>query len=306
MTKLDDLLSAHGGVVLGDGAMGTMLQAAGLEPGACPELWNTQRASDVRSVHDAYLRAGALVIETNTFGANARRLGMHSIPHRAGEFAQRGARIAREAADAHRAATGAVALVAGSMGPTGELMEPLGGLTAALALSCFEEQARALASGGADLLLLETFSALDELRAALEGARAGAPELPLIATMSFAKRQRTAMGVRPAQLVALGREFGVAAVGFNCGLGPEEARAVAALFAEASAAGQRVALVGQANAGLPVLQADGSTKYGETPESMAAYARAMKDAGLAYIGSCCGSTPEHTRAMAQALGLPVY
>ena len=292
-TTLHDLL-ASGQPVIADGAMGTTLFAMGLEPGQPPELWNVEHPERIRSIHRDYIQAGAQIILTNSFGGSRLRLAVHGISERAAELNRAAAQLARAEADA---APGPVA-VAGDMGPTGGLLTPYGTLGAAEAADAYAEQAEALIAGGADLLWVETMSDLQEIRAALEGARRAGPDFPLVATMSFDKNTRTIFGVTPEQALEALSAYGVAALGANCGLGPAE---VETAVERMRAAGAAVPLVAKANAGLPHL-VDGTPAYDANPTVMAEYAVDVRGMGATIVGACCGSTPEHIRAMAQALG----
>jgi methionine synthase I (cobalamin-dependent) len=280
-------LIAHAGTVLGDGAMGTMLQLAGLTDGA-PERWNVERPEVVLAIHRAYVEAGSDFISTNTFGGTRNRLQLDGLGERVAELNEAGARLAREAAGER--------LVAGSMGPTGELMEPLGLLTPDGARESFTEQARALKAGGVDFALVETMSALEEVQAAVEGARAAG--LPVAVTMSFDTNFHTMMGVKPVKALATLAGWGVTVVGANCGNGPAEIERVMTEMSEARREG--VVLMAKSNAGMPRWKDDRIT-YGGTPDVMAEYARTMVKLGVGVIGGCCGSTPEHVAAMRKAL-----
>lgn len=290
--KIAELLGDHRPIV-GDGAIGTMLQAAGLMPGASPELWNVEKAEAMRVVHMAYADAGARLLTTNTFGGTRPRLALHHLEDRVHELNEAGARLAREVADRSGL------LVLGSMGPTGELMEPLGTMSAADAQAIFEEQLRGLAEGGIDLVLVETMSDLGEVRAAVAAARSVVPELPVVATLSFDTNLRTMMGVRPADAVTALAAEGVDAVGANCGRGPGEMATIAAQLAEARPEG--LLLVAQSNAGLPQVVGD-HFEYDATPADMAEHARELHKLGIDLIGGCCGSTPAHLAAMSDAVG----
>jgi 5-methyltetrahydrofolate--homocysteine methyltransferase len=291
MPSLTELVSQSPYVVL-DGAMGTMLQSAGLTDGAASESWNIDRPDDVAAIHRAYLDAGARVITTNTFGGTRPRLELQGLGERVLELNREGARIARETARPYGA------LVAGDLGPTGELLEPLGTMTADEAQACFEEQVRGLVDGGIDLVLIETMSDLGEVEAAVRAAQAVAPELPVVVTLSFDTHLRTMMGVTPAAAVTTLADLGVAAVGANCGRGPEEMEAVMEQMAAARPEG--MLLVAQSNAGLPHLVGD-HFEYDAPPERMAAHAATLRALGVDLIGACCGSTPEHLSAMTSAL-----
>ncbi len=279
--------------VLSDGAIGTMLQAAGLMPGASPEIWNVEHEDRMRVIHTAYADAGAHLLTTNTFGGTRPRLALHGLEDRVHELNEAGARLAREVADA----SGVLAM--GSMGPTGELMEPLGLYTHDQVVDLFAEQAAGLAAGGAQLLLAETFSDLGEVRAAVEGAHRAAPDVPMAVTMTFDVKGHTMMGVSPSQALHEIAAMGVRLIGGNCGSGPEEIEQVMTVMSAERPDG--VLLMAQSNAGLPQLVGD-EFRYGGTPEVMARYAVRMQELGVDVIGSCCGSTPAHTAAMREALG----
>lgn len=291
MKSLADAISARHPLLL-DGAMGTMLQASGLGDGGAPELWNVDHADVIAGIHRGYLEAGAGMVTTNTFGGTRPRLQMHGLDDRVGELNEAAAGIARAVADEFGA------LVAGDLGPTGELFEPLGALSPAEAQELFAEQLRGLVAGGIDLVLIETISDLAEAAAAVAAAREVVPDLPVLVTMSFDTKLRTMMGVTPAQAVAALAAAGAAGVGANCGRGPEEMEAVMADMAAARPEG--LLLVGQSNAGLPHVVGD-HFEYDKSPSDMAAHALRLRALGVDLIGSCCGSTPEHTRAMNAAL-----
>ncbi len=291
-TTLQALLDS-GRPIIADGAMGTMLFALGLEQGASPELWNVEHPEKVRSVHRSYIQAGAQIVLTNTFGGNRLRLALHDLADRAAELNQAAAQLARIEADAAPHPV----VVAGSMGPTGGVLQPYGELAFDEAAAAFEEQARALVEGGVDVLWIETMSDLEEVRAAVEGARRAAPDFPLVTTMTFDTHGRTMMGVTPEQAVAALSAFDVLALGGNCGNGPDEIEAV---ITKMHAASPQTVLVAKANAGIPRLEG-GVPVYDATPEAMAGYAQKLRDEGARIIGACCGSTPEHIRAIARVL-----
>ena len=290
--RLLDLIQRKG-LVLGDGAMGTMLQLAGLTDGGSPELWNVTHSEAVRAIYQGYADAGSDIITTNTFGGTRYRLKLHRLQERVFELNQAAAALARDVAGADK-------LVAGSVGPTGELMEPLGPLTMDEARAAFAEQAAGLAAGGVDFFLVETMSSLDEVQAAVEGARQ-ASDLPVVVTMTFDTNYRTMMGVTPAQAVQTLHGWGVAVIGANCGNGPAEIERIMTEMAQAKPEG--VVLMAQSNAGLPRWH-DGEISYDGTPEVMAGYAQRMRAVGVQVIGACCGSTPQHLAAMRQALDGP--
>jgi 5-methyltetrahydrofolate--homocysteine methyltransferase len=276
-----------------DGGMGTLLQDHGLDDGGAGELWNVERPDVIRSCHEAYAAAGARILTTNTFGGSRPRLQMHGLGDRVHELNAAAAAIARKVADEHDI------LVAGDLGPTGELLAPLGAMSGEDAQEIFEEQLRGLRDGGIDVVLVETMSDLGEVRAAVAAARAVVPDLPVIATLSFDTNLRSMMGVRPADAVTELAADGVDAVGANCGRGPEEMAQIAGQLAEARPEG--MLLVAQSNAGLPQVVGD-HFEYDATPADMAAHTRELQKLGIDLIGGCCGSTPAHLAAMHGALG----
>ncbi len=280
-------------LMMGDGAMGTMLQRAGLTDGGAPELWNVAHPDAVRAIYQGYADAGSDFITTNTFGGTSFRLKLHHLQDRVFELNKAGAALAKEVAGNER-------LVAGSMGPSGELMEPMGELTFETAKAAFAEQAAGLAAGGADFLLIETMSDLQEVQAALAGARE-ATDLPVAVTMTFDTNYRTMMGVKPAQAVKTLAEWGVTVIGANCGNGPGEIERIMWEMAQVKPAG--VILMAQSNAGLPHWH-DGNVAYDGTPDVMADYSQRVRALGVQVIGACCGSTPDHLAAMHIALEGP--
>jgi 5-methyltetrahydrofolate--homocysteine methyltransferase len=249
----------------------------------------------IRGIHRAYRAAGSRILLTNTFGGNRFRLALHGLDTRVAEFNEAAARLAAEVAHA----PGSRAVVAGDIGPSGGILAPLGDLERADAVKAFAEQAAALRAGGVDVFWIETMSALEEIDAALEGVRQAGPGVPVVITLSFDTHGHTMMGVNPEQAAKELTALGVAAVGGNCGLGPAELLpAMAAMRAFAPDA----LLVAKPNAGLPVLE-DGRAVYRGSPGEMADFARRLSAAGVRIVGGCCGSTPEHLRAMAAALGV---
>ncbi|MGI9624603.1 MAG: betaine--homocysteine S-methyltransferase [Acidimicrobiales bacterium] len=280
---LNKLLGEQGYVVL-DGAMGTQLFAAGLTSGDPPERWNVEHPERVKRIHDGYIAAGSDVVLTNSFGGTRYRLALHGLESRVREFSAAAASVARQAADA----VDRTVLVAGSMGPTGELIEPLGALTPDDAESAFEAQAVGLTDGGADLLWLETMSDLNELTAAVAGARKGS-DLPIVATMSFDTAGRTMMGVGPTDVAGRMADAGLVAIGANCGNNIADTEAVVREIRELMAP---LSVVSKANAGIPEWHGT-ELHYDATPEVLAAHAHRVHSAGVEIIGGCCGSTPEH-------------
>jgi 5-methyltetrahydrofolate--homocysteine methyltransferase len=279
---------------LADGAMGTMLFEYGLSFGEAPETWNLLHPELVRKVHRGYLEAGSQVVLTNTFGGNRSRLAMHNLEDRVPELNRTAAVLARSEVDQGSWN----ALVAGDIGPTGEIFEPLGTLSFDEAVDIFAEQAAALAGGGVDLFWVETLAALEEGNAALEGIRRVAPELPVIVTMTFDTHGRTMMGLTPEDACAGLTANGASAVGGNCGNGSAEVLAVVSRMHAVAPTGTPI--VAKANAGVPTLAGDRAA-YPGTPADSAEYARAARDAGANLIGGCCGTTPEHLAAMRDAL-----
>jgi methionine synthase I (cobalamin-dependent) len=278
--------------LLADGATGTNLFAAGLASGDAPELWNVLHPDRVRALARSFVDAGADIILTNSFGGTRYRLQLHKAADRVRELNIAAVRIAREAASSadHEV------IVAGNLGPTGEILEPVGPLSAEDATAAFAEQAAALAEGGADVLWVETLSSREELEAAISGA--ATTGLPLIGTMSFDTNGRTMMALTPAELAGVHQAHGLLACGSNCGTGPPEV--VASLVNLATASVGDAILVAKANCGIPRFE-NGAIRYDGTPELMAAYACMAYDAGARIIGGCCGTTAEHLRAMRRAL-----
>lgn len=279
-----------GPVIVADGAMGTMLQAAGLPAGTSPEAWLLDNPDAVMDVHRAYVEAGAELILTCTFGGNSMRLKRSGLAERVAEVNHRAVEIARRAADGQ-------AYVAGDIGPLGELLAPLGKLTYEEAVAIFAEQAQALVEAGVDVLYIETMADLNEARAAVEGARRADESIPVTVTLSFDTRGRTNMGVRPEQAAETLLTLGVAAVGANCGHSLEMTLEA---LEKMHACAPQAALIAKPNAGLPRMVGRQEV-YDATPEAMADYALKYVAAGARIVGGCCGSTPEHIRAIARAL-----
>jgi methionine synthase I (cobalamin-dependent) len=292
MTDRLTALLAERAWLLADGATGSNLFERGLQSGDAPELWNSDHPERIAELHRAFVDAGADIILTNSFGGTRHRLKLHKAEQRVAELNEKAARIARSEAD--RAAR--VVLVAGSMGPTGEILEPLGPLSADAAREAFAEQAIALALGGAELLWIETMSSVEETEAAVAGARSTG--LPIVATLSFDTNGRTMMGITPSELAGLHRKLELAACGSNCGTGPSEL--VACMVNLATASDPEAILVAKANCGIPQFR-DGEIRFNGTPELMAQYACLSLDSGARIIGGCCGTTPDHLRVMRLAL-----
>lgn len=279
----------NGDVRVGDGAMGTMLQDAGLIDGGAPELWNVEHAEVIERILNEYADAGAQMLTTNTFGGSRPRLQMHALEDRVIELNRAAAQIARKVADAHDGV-----FVLGDIGPSGELLEPMGTLTPEAAQALFAEQMRGLVEGGVDGFLIETMSDLAEVRAAVAAAKEVAPELPIVATLSFDTSLHTMMGVSPATAVVELSAMGADVVGANCGRGFEEMQTIAEQMTAARPEGSLLMM--QSNAGLPEL-VGADFVYNGTPEGMAELAANLKSMGVDVVGSCCGSTPRHTAAI---------
>ncbi len=290
--KLQELLDTGKPIVI-DGAMGTMLFGMGLEQGKMPELWNVEQPEKIRSVHAGYIKAGSQVILANTFGGNRLRLKHAELGERTAELNRAAVQIARQEADA----ADHPVVVGSSLGSTGQLLAPLGTLTYEEAVETFEEQAATLIDAGVDILWLETMSDLNEVSAAVEGCRNANADFPIAATMTFDTNGRTIMGVTPEKAAEKLTEFGVVAMGGNCGNGPDEIEAV---IAKMRAAVPDAILIAKANAGIP-RQEGASVVYDAKPEDMAAYALRVWEKGAQIIGACCGSTPAHIEAIATAL-----
>ena len=279
-----------GRVTITDGAWGTQLQARGLPSGACPDTWNLERPEAVEAVARDYLAAGSEVVLTNTFRANRFALEQWGLADRAAEIAEAGASLSRKA-------VGDAARVFASIGPTGKLLM-MGQVQPDELYAAFAEQARALARGGADAILCETFTDLEELRLALQAARENT-DLPVVVSMTFDSGPdgtATMMGIHPADLARLAEQAGAAAVGANCGAGPEHLVKITALLRSATALPVWV----KPNAGVPELR-DGQTVFPLGPEEFARYVPALIEAGANFIGGCCGTTPDHIRAVVAAV-----
>ena len=285
----------EGGTILADGAMGTMLFSAGLQFGDPPEVWNVSQPEVIRRIHRGYLEAGSRIVMTNTFGGNRLRLRLHGLQERVTDLNRTAAVLLRAEVDA----AGGRALVAGDIGPTGEIMAPLGTLSEEEAVEVFAEQAAAFIAGGVDVIWIETMSHLSEIRAAIQGVRQASAGIPIIATMTFDTRGHTMMGVSPEQAVTALVALGVDAIGGNCGNGPDELLPV---IAQMHAAAPDVTLVAKSNAGIPEL-VDMRAVYRADPATMAEAGLAFHAAGARIIGACCGSTPAHLKAMAEALSV---
>jgi 5-methyltetrahydrofolate--homocysteine methyltransferase len=277
-------------VVLADGATGTNYQDMGIEPGVAPEEWVFEAPEHVSALHRRFAQAGCDLVLTCTFGASPVRLEDGPLAGRARELNVRAATLAREA-------VGSDVVVAGSMGPTGQLVEPLGPLSREACVDAFREQAQALVDGGVDLLVLETFFALDEALWAAEAIRS-VSELPLVMSFSFDQGTKTMMGLGPADVVAATESLGLAARGANCGRSLEDTELLVTEFLETETS---TPLWVKPNAGVPQVRA-GEVVYPEDPDSFAAKVAAFATRGAKIVGGCCGSSPQHLAALGQALG----
>jgi len=277
-----------GQILIADGATGTMLMAAGLPAGAAPELWNVERPEQIIALHRAYLESGSQIILTNTFGGSRVKLDKFGLGERTGELNLAAAALAKQASQGR-------AYVAGDIGPTGELMQPMGHLTYEVALQAFAEQAAALAQGGVDAIWVETMTDLSEAKAAVTGARQ-ASDLPIFCSLSFGRKARTMMGVSPKQAAQELWPLGLSAIGANCGEGlemiPEVLRQMGEVLPGAP-------LIVKPNAGLPKLVA-GQTTYDLAPGDFAAQMKEFIAQGAQVIGSCCGSSPAYIAALRNA------
>lgn len=274
--------------LLADGAMGTMLLARGLKPGACPELVNLERPEVVEEIARLYLEAGADIIEANTFGASPAKLAPYGLAGRTAEINRAGVRAARNVIG-HRA------YVAGNCGPSGKILKPYGDTDAGEIYDSFIQQAQALIEAGVDLICIETMIDLAEAMLAVKAVKAVAAAIPVTATMTFDPTPRgfyTIMGVNVARAAAGLRDAGADLVGSNCGNGIENMLAIAAEFRKCT----DLPVIVQPNAGLPQMK-DGQVIYGETPAFFADKAKELVAGGVAVIGGCCGTTPEHTTAL---------
>ncbi len=288
---INELKDPAGRVLVVDGAMGTMLQESGLLPGACPESMNLEHPEIVTEIHRKYAIAGADVLTTNTFGGSRIKLSEYGLGEKVAEIS----RAAVKAAKAGRPASDKKIYIAGDIGPTGKFLEPVGELSFDAAYANFYEQAKALSEAGADLLLIETMSDIKEAKCAVIAAKA-ASKLPVAITMTFQKDLRTLLGTPPDVAIAVLEAAGADIVGANCSLGPEGLYEVA----KAMQPYARVPLIFQPNAGLPKL-IDGKTVYPASPAELGDWAGKFLGLGIGLIGSCCGSTPAHTKAIADAV-----
>ena len=279
--------------LLADGATGTNLFNMGLSSGEPPEFWNLDQPDNIRTLYRGAVNAGSDIFLTNSFGGNAARLKLHNAQGQVRELNKVAAALGREIADA----AGRPVVVAGSVGPTGEIFQPMGNMTHDLAVEIFHEQAEGLKEGGADVLWIETMSAFEEYAAAAEAAtRAG---MPWCGTMSFDTAGRTMMGITSASLAAMVEKLPNPPIAFgaNCGVGASDLMRTVLGF---EMSGTSRPIIAKGNAGIPKYH-DGHIHYDGTPELMAEYAVLARDAGVRIIGGCCGTMPEHLVAMRKAL-----
>lgn len=288
MPSFVELLAARP-VLIADGATGTNYQNMGIEPGVAPEEWVVDEPDNVQELHRRFVAAGSDIVLTCSFGGSSLRLADEALHGRAVEVNRRAAELAREA-------VGDDVLVAGSLGPTGHLTEPLGPLTHDLAVATFAEQAKSLTDGGVDLLVLETFFSLDEGLWAVEGIKS-ASDLPLVVSYSFDQGTKTMMGLTPTQVVEAFAPLGIAGIGANCGKSLADTDLI---VDELVAAADGLPLWVKPNAGVPRMVGD-SVIYDAGPDDLAEHVRGYVDRGARIVGGCCGSTPEHIAAIAAVL-----
>jgi 5-methyltetrahydrofolate--homocysteine methyltransferase len=289
---LSDLLATRDWL-LADGATGTTLFNMGLQSGDAPEFWNFEHRDRITALYKGAVDAGSDIFLTNTFGGNASRLKLHNGEDKVHEINKVAAEIAREVADK----SGRKVVVAGSVGPTGEIMTPMGSLTHDRAVEMFHEQAEGLKAGGADVLWCETISAGEEFKAAAEAFALA--DMPWCGTMSFDTAGRTMMGLTSAELVKLVGKLPNPPIAFgaNCGVGASDLLRTVLGF---GVAGPEQPIIAKGNAGIPKY-VEGHIHYDGTPDLMADYACLARDSGAKIIGGCCGTTPDHLRAMRAAL-----
>ncbi|MDG1116123.1 MAG: betaine--homocysteine S-methyltransferase [Flavimaricola sp.] len=279
--------------LMADGATGTNLFNMGLMSGDAPELWNEEHPEKIAALYQGAVDAGSDIFLTNSFGGNASRLKLHDADKRVHDLNRIAAEIGREVADK----SGRTVVVAGSVGPTGEIMSPMGTLTHERAVEMFHEQAEGLKAGGADVLWVETISAAEEFRAAAEAFALA--DMPWCGTMSFDTAGRTMMGLTSAEMAKMITKIPNQPIGFgaNCGVGASDLLRTVLGFA---AAGPERPIIAKGNAGIPKYH-DGHIHYDGTPELMAEYAVLARDAGATIIGGCCGTMPDHLAKMREAL-----
>ena len=293
------LLLAEKTLLVVDGAMGTMLQSAGLGVGECPELWNIDRPDTVRQIHEAYLNAGADVILTNTFGGSPKKLALFGLAQRAVAINRAGAQLAVQA----RKACGkeGSALIFGSVGPTGELLQPLGTATLQSLIDQFAVQIEALVEGGVDAIIVETMISPEEAIAVARAGKAVRESLPIVVNLTYEptpRGPRTMMGTSPERFIQMLTEQGVNvdAVGTNCGTGADDMAPVVSALRDCT----DLPIVAYPNAGMPRMQ-NGVAVYDESPEVFSEKAAKLVDAGATMVGGCCGTTPKHIQHLCRRL-----
>jgi 5-methyltetrahydrofolate--homocysteine methyltransferase len=280
-----------GEVLVADGATGSNLQVVGLPPGTSPEEWVFDQPDRILALQRSFIDAGSDLILTCTFGGTRIRLNESRYADRVAELNRRAVELAREAA-------GDRVLVGGSLGPTGQLLKPFGPLEYPAAVAAYAEQAQALNEGGVDVLVIETHFALEEAQAAVEGARQ-VTTLPLVVSFAYDRGVRTMMGVKPAQVAEKFKALDVAAIGANCGTTLENMEKIVQEYA---ASNSGLFIWAKPNAGLPTVDAaTGRSVYNVTPEQMGEFARRTVALGARIVGGCCGSSPAHVKAIAQAV-----
>ena len=282
--------------LLADGATGTNLFALGLQSGDAPELWNVEEPKKVAAHYRGFIDAGSDIVLTNTFGGTRYRLKLHKAQERVAELNIAAVSILKEEIKK----SGRTVVIAGSIGPTGEILAPLGEMIPEEAIAAFAEQALALKEGGADVLWIETMSSQEEVELSVKGASQA--NLPIVFTMSFDTNGRTMMGVGAADITKLHHKIRphVHAFGTNCGVGASEVVAAVLNMKATTVEGTDPVIVAKANCGIPEF-VNGKIVYNGTPEIMANYAVMARNAGARIIGGCCGTSPEHVAAMRQAL-----
>lgn len=289
MSKFLEYLNS-GKILVSDGATGSNLQARGLAAGTPSEQWVMSNPAEIVRLHRDFIEAGSDLILTSTFGGTCFRLEHCGLQDQVAEVNQRAVALAREAIN------GRAVLVGGSIGPTGQLLEPLGPLAPAEAVAAYAAQARALAEGGVDVLVIETQFDFGEASAAIEGARS-VTDLPIVCSFSFDMGAHSMMGISPAQAAKELTQRGVDVIGINCGRSLDEN--LAGLKAMRAATDKPLWM--KPNAGLPRMGDDDVALYDVTPETMGAAAKLWREAGARIIGGCCGTSPEHLRAIANAV-----
>lgn len=291
MNLLNEIINKK--VLVSDGAWGTLLQAKGLKPGECPELWNITHREEILEIAGSYINAGSDIIETNSFGGSIIKLSQYGLSARVREINEAAAAISREAAGKNK-------FVAGSVGPTGKMLV-MGDVTEEELYKAFSEQSKALENGGADIIIIETMTAVDESAMAVRAAKDNT-NCTVILTMTFSKtpkgEYRTMMGASPEDMVKVAKAEGADIIGSNCGNGIADMIGIVKAIRSFDA---KIPVMIQANAGMPEL-IDGKTVFRESPELMASYVDELVKAGSNIIGGCCGTTPEHIKEIVKKLG----